>query len=188
MNYGSMNIPSGSLYKIGGIPQVWALSSSVSSTISTVASNSGFWNSGGGGGSVSGSSYTRSFTNGDLTSGTLVVTHNLNQKVVNVSVGDGNDKDISPSDLTYTSLSSLLLDVSTFTPITGTWNISVIKSGAGASYVPLTGTSIIYGSITISGDFRYGGNSYLTPQPTAAGNGTLQVDKDSGLIYVMWPV
>jgi len=70
--------------------------------------------------------YRKSFTNSDLTSGVLSVTHNLGQKYVQCQVFDNNDKLITPDDITLVDTSSLNIDLTSFGTLTGTWNVIII--------------------------------------------------------------
>lgn len=71
------------------------------------------------------SSYTRTFTNSDLSTGVLTVTHSLNQKVVVIQVYDNNDKMIIPDEVTLSSTSALTVDLTSYSTLTGTWNLRV---------------------------------------------------------------
>jgi hypothetical protein len=77
--------------------------------------------------------YSETFTNSGLVSGALAVTHNLSQKIVTVTVADGGDRMVIPDNVTYTDTNNLSVDLSSFGAITGTWNVNVIKSGAGGN-------------------------------------------------------
>lgn len=57
--------------------------------------------------------------------GSVTVTHRLNKKYVNVKVIDDIDKEIIPDDVTFTNTTTLLVDLSTFHSITGTWQIII---------------------------------------------------------------
>jgi hypothetical protein len=70
--------------------------------------------------------YRRSFTDADLTSGVLSVTHNLEQKYVNVTVYDENDKQIIPNEVFLQNTTQLQIDFTGFSVLSGTWNLVVI--------------------------------------------------------------
>lgn len=70
------------------------------------------------------SSYHRSFVSGDLSAGILTVTHNLNQKYVNVAVYDDTDALIVPNGITATNITSCDIDLSSYS-ISGTWNLVI---------------------------------------------------------------
>jgi len=73
------------------------------------------------------SAYRDSFIDDDLSSGdVLVVTHNLEQKYVIVSVYNNNDKQIIPDEIILDSTNQLTIDLSSFAPLIGTWNIVII--------------------------------------------------------------
>jgi len=69
--------------------------------------------------------YTNSFVDGDLTSDILQVTHSLGEKYVFVEVYDDNDRKIIPDEVQLIDSNTLEVDLSSFTPITGTWNVLV---------------------------------------------------------------
>jgi len=85
------------------------------------------------GGVGSGNAYTTSFTNGDLSSGVLTVTHNLGSTYPVVEVYDNNGKVITPDEITYVNTNSITVDLSSFGTISGTWNVRVVFGGGGAS-------------------------------------------------------
>jgi hypothetical protein len=72
-------------------------------------------------------SYVVSFSSVNLSSGVLVINHNLGQKYVQVSVYDNNDKQIRPSTILMIDANNCSIDISPFGSITGTWNIVVSK-------------------------------------------------------------
>lgn len=66
------------------------------------------------------------FTNSNLTSGLLTVTHSLGNKYVSVFVYDDNDKLIlDVDDVTATSPTAATIDITSFGTIVGTWNVVV---------------------------------------------------------------
>ena len=69
--------------------------------------------------------YSRTFTNADLTAGILSVTHSLGTKLVSVTVYDNESKQITP-EITLIDVNSLIVDLSPWGTITGTWSIIVI--------------------------------------------------------------
>lgn len=73
----------------------------------------------------SNTTYEASFVDGDLSSGVLTVTHNLNEQFVDVQVVDDNNKLIQPDDITFSSTTALNIDLSSFTPLNGTWNLKI---------------------------------------------------------------
>ncbi len=183
-----------------------ALSASVSGTVtsgslwnsaySTVAANSGQW-------AVSGTSGAASYA--DL----LYVSGQVSGKLA-ASVYSGTSGGFystqttvasnSASWVTSGALSAYALSANVSGTVTSgaLWNsaYSTVASnsaqwaltGASGAYLPLSGGTTS-GAVTVSGDFRYGGTAYFpSPQPTSSGNGTLMVNKDTGEIYVSWPV
>lgn len=78
-------------------------------------------------GGVSGSaSYSVSFTNANLVSGILTVTHNLNVSHPVVVIYDNNSNEISPDEIIYVSVNSIQVDLSSFGTLSGTWYVRVI--------------------------------------------------------------
>lgn len=70
--------------------------------------------------------YRTSFTNATLSSGSLTVTHGLNQQFVQLIIYDNNNKQLQPDDITATSATVSTVDLSSFGTLTGTWNVVVI--------------------------------------------------------------
>lgn len=69
--------------------------------------------------------YTNSFVDGDLISGILQVTHSLGEKYVFVEVYDDSDRKIIPDEIQLIDSNTLEVDLSSFAPIAGTWNVLV---------------------------------------------------------------
>lgn len=67
--------------------------------------------------------YSASFVDGDLTAGEITFTHNLGQRALLWTVMDNNGESISPSNITFDDSNNTTLDLTGFTPITGTWTI-----------------------------------------------------------------
>lgn len=72
------------------------------------------------------STYRTSFTNGDLTTGILSVTHNLGEKYVGVHIYDNNDKQIIPDEISLQSTTALQIELGSYGTLSGTWNLVVI--------------------------------------------------------------
>lgn len=71
--------------------------------------------------------YRLAFTNGSLTGNILSVTHNLGiMYVAGVTVYDNNNQKIIPNEIMPLTANTLSVDLTTFTPLTGTWNLIVI--------------------------------------------------------------
>ena len=82
------------------------------------------------------SSFYGSFTNSDLSSGILTVTHNLGHTYCSVTVVDNNDKVIIPDEINYTNSNSLTIDLTSFGTITGTWRYIILDVGAANTTTP----------------------------------------------------
>lgn len=73
-------------------------------------------------------SITYSFDDGYLVTGILTVEHDLNNKYVITEIYNNTDQKILPDNLELIDENSLEVDLSSFTPITGTWNITVCSA------------------------------------------------------------
>jgi hypothetical protein len=73
--------------------------------------------------------YSASFTNGDLTGGTLTVTHNLGYKYITVGVYDQNNYLVIPTNVILIDSSSFTLDLSSYGAIAGTWHVTSFVGG-----------------------------------------------------------
>jgi len=71
------------------------------------------------------SRYVGSFDDTDLVAGILTVVHDLNVKEVQVCIYDNNDKLVIPNEVTLIDVSSLTVDLTDASPITGTWTVLV---------------------------------------------------------------
>lgn len=72
-------------------------------------------------------SFTETFVNGDLSSSILTVLHNLNQTPVVVQVFNNLKQYVIPDLITLTNNNTASIDLSSFTPITGTWSIIILS-------------------------------------------------------------
>lgn len=70
------------------------------------------------------STFRDSFIDWDLTSWSIAITHNLWEQYVQVMVIYA-DKAITPDDITFDSTTGLTIDVSSFTGLTGTFNVVI---------------------------------------------------------------
>jgi hypothetical protein len=70
--------------------------------------------------------FRQAFTNANLTSGILTVTHGLGQQFVSPTIYDENNKAVEPDDITATNSTTLTIDLSSFGTISGTWNLVVV--------------------------------------------------------------
>jgi len=78
------------------------------------------------GGIAGASNYTLAFTNSDLASGILTVTHGLNAKYPILEIYNDSDKIVSPDDIEYTDVNSCSIDLTSWRTLTGTWHITVL--------------------------------------------------------------
>jgi hypothetical protein len=71
--------------------------------------------------------FSLDFVNGDLSTGVLTVTHNLNKQFVgSVVVTDNNGKTVLPDDVDFTGVNALTVDLVSKGTITGTWHVEVV--------------------------------------------------------------
>jgi len=69
--------------------------------------------------------YRKSFINSEVSGGVIVVTHNLGNKIVLVQVSDNLDNVISPDQVTLLNSTQAQITLTSFVPLTGTWNVIV---------------------------------------------------------------
>jgi len=72
------------------------------------------------------SAFRLDFDNADLSSGELSVEHKNGNKIVQVQVFNDSDKMIMPDDITLTDTENLVIDLTSFGTLSGTWNLIVI--------------------------------------------------------------
>ena len=72
------------------------------------------------------SKYSSSFAEADLTTGVISFAHNLNNQFNIVQVYDELNQIVLPDEITATDANNVEIDLTSFSPITGTWNIVVI--------------------------------------------------------------
>ena len=78
--------------------------------------------------------FTSSFTDSNLVADILTVDHNLVANYPLVAVFDNNEQIVIPDDVTFVDVNRITVDLSSFTPLTGTWNVSVVV-GTGARVI-----------------------------------------------------
>jgi hypothetical protein len=114
------------------------------------------------GGTVSateGQPYKCAFTNDELTSDKITITHGLGTTYPITTVYDGNDKIIFPNEVTYIDTESIQLDFTGATPLVGTYHVIVAGSVGQSLKIdmsnlePGTIPTFIEAHIGISGEF-----------------------------------
>ncbi len=75
--------------------------------------------------SVSSLSYTTTFANGDLSSGVLLVTHNLTVNGIGVNIFDNNDKLVLPDDVTIVDTNNCTVDLASYGTLSSNWRVKV---------------------------------------------------------------
>ena len=92
------------------------------SGINGISGYSGYSGGGGGGG---GNTYLASIINGDLVGGVATVVHSLNSRTPLVGIYDNSYNLILPDGAHSTDLNTLTIDLSSYSPLTGTWYVRV---------------------------------------------------------------
>lgn len=77
--------------------------------------------------SPGGSGYTVAITNADLVSGVATITHNLSSRIPMVAVWDSSYQVVFPDAIISIDVNTLAVDLSSFSPISGSWNIKVLS-------------------------------------------------------------
>ena len=70
-------------------------------------------------------SFRQSFVDADLTAGVITVTHRLGEQIVDVTVYDGNNEQITPDAITLDSTTEATIDLSSYGTLVGTYNVLV---------------------------------------------------------------
>lgn len=73
-----------------------------------------------------GTVYRTSFTNSTLVSGVLTVAHGLGRKIVSIMIYDGSDRLIIPDQITCSSATTAIVDLSSYGVLSGTYNLIAI--------------------------------------------------------------
>lgn len=69
--------------------------------------------------------YTVTIIDGDLVAGVATIVHNLGSRIPLVTVYDNNYQAIVPDGIQSVDVNTLLIDLTSFTPLLGTWSIRV---------------------------------------------------------------
>jgi len=80
--------------------------------------------SGAGGGA--GASYNVAITNADLVAGIFTAPHNLGSRYPLVIIYDSAFKAVVPDEIQSVDVNTVTIDLSSFSPLVGTWNIKVL--------------------------------------------------------------
>lgn len=70
-------------------------------------------------------SYETTFNNSNLTAGQFNIPHNLGYRPTSVVIWSNTEELIEPDDIIYIGVNSITIDISSFTPISGTWIVAV---------------------------------------------------------------
>lgn len=104
--------------------------------------------------------YQLNFTNADLSSGILTVTHNLNSQYVSVTVYNNSDLIIIPDDVTATSTTVSTIDLTSYGTLTGTWRAIVLDKGATNAFDG-TATNLNISGQTTGDRIYYNGSAWV---------------------------
>lgn len=69
--------------------------------------------------------FTLSLTNEDLTAGKKVVSHDLNRDIADVTIRNNLNQLVNADDVKIVSLTSVEVDLSSYSPIVGTWKLLI---------------------------------------------------------------
>lgn len=69
--------------------------------------------------------YRSTFNSGNLVAGILTVNHNLNRQIVILQISNNLNQVIVPDLVTLTNTNSATVDLSSYSPLTGNWNVIV---------------------------------------------------------------
>lgn len=70
--------------------------------------------------------FAQNFTDSNLSSGTLTVKHNLDVNAIEVHVYDSSGNSLDPDLITKTDADTVTINLSSFSPISGTWSVVVL--------------------------------------------------------------
>ena len=70
--------------------------------------------------------FSTAFTDTNLVLGVVTIDHTLGTNYPIVAVYDNNEMIILPDEITTITLDRITVDVNSFAPISGTWNVSVV--------------------------------------------------------------
>jgi hypothetical protein len=87
-----------------------------------------------------GTGYSTTFTDANLSSGILTVTHNLANFYNQVQIFDNNNTQIIPDSVVLISTTQLTVDLSSFGTLPGTWSVVVSNGGGASGYSGYSGT------------------------------------------------
>lgn len=114
----------GSFLALNDTPSTYVGQSLKGVRVNIAESGLEFYTTGGAG--VVATSYSRTFTNADLSSGQLGVAHNLAFRPVLCQVYDNNWNQVIPDNILLNDTNSLTLNLSSFGTLTGTWSVKVV--------------------------------------------------------------
>lgn len=93
--------------------------------------------------------FTTTFGNGDLVAGVYTANHNLNYQYGTVIVYDNANKQVIPDDVTASTANSTNIDLTSFSPIAGTWTTTVVGGYNKTYTVTFTNASLVAGILTV---------------------------------------
>lgn len=94
--------------------------------------------------------FTTTFMNGDLVAGVYTANHNLNYQYGTVIVYDNTNKQVIPDDVTATTANSSGIDLTSFSPIAGTWKTTIVGGYNKTYTVNFTNANLVAGILTVT--------------------------------------
>ena len=122
-----------------------------------------------------------SFTNTDLVSNILTISHTFGIGPLLDQISDGNDKKLIPNDITFNN-NEILIDFSEFTPITGTWNYIFAKTDVVGYFTDSNLVGNIFtiyhdmGDVTLIVGITDGDNKKMIPDDIEFFDGYIEID------------
>lgn len=98
-----------------------------------------------------GNSLIHSFVNGDLIANTLTVNHNLNNQYIIAEVYNNLDRKILPDIVELFDNNTVYINLASFVPLTGTWNVSIYMGAGATGNAGATGAAGPTGAIGATG-------------------------------------
>lgn len=94
--------------------------------------------------------FTTTFVNGDLVAGVYTANHNLNYQYGTVIVYDNTNKQVIPDDVTATTANSSGIDLTSFSPIAGTWKTTIVGGYNKTYTATFTNANLVAGILTVT--------------------------------------
>ena len=112
-------------------------------------------------------SFTDSFTDASLISGDLFINHNLGRQYVQVQIFDDNDQLVQPDNITLANANNVVIDLTSFGTISGTWHFVIMDSGATGNQIA---SDLVLSGQTIGDLIYFDGTNWVRFAPGASGD------------------